>query len=345
MRVGVVCPYDLTRPGGVQRQVEGLVGKLREWGDDAWAVAPGCPPALGRNVGSSRLVLANASRAPLALHPAVWRRVQTAVADAEVCHIHEPLMPLVSPAALSAGVPAVATFHAAAPPWAGALYRAASPLARRLLAAAAVRTAVSEVAAAVLPAAWGPVEIVPNAIPLPDPPQVERVEGRVVFVGRDEPRKGLSVLLEAWPQVRRRHPEAELVVVGASRPDPLPGVRFLGRVPEEEKWRQLAEGSVAVAPNTGGESFGIVVAEAMAAGAAAVVSDLPAFRAVAADSVSYAPPGDREALAAAISRLLDEPELRARLAEQARARAQRFSWEVVAARYRELYRRAAAEPA
>ena len=345
MRVGVVCPYDLTRPGGVQRQVEGLVGKLREWGDDAWAVAPGCPPALGRNVGSSWLVPGNASRAPLALHPAVWRRVKAAVGDAEVCHIHEPLMPLVSPAALAAGVPAVATFHAAAPRWVGALYRAGSPLARRLLATARVRTAVSEVAASVLPPAWGPVEIVPNAIPIPPPPQVEPVEGRVVFVGRDEPRKGLSVLLAAWPQVRRRHPEAELVVVGAARPESPPGVRFLGRVAEEEKWRQLAEASVAVAPNTGGESFGIVLAEAMAAGAAVVASDLPAFRAVAGEAAGYVPPGDPEALAVAICGLLDDSQLRVRLTEQARVRVERFSWEAVAVRYRELYRQAATEPA
>src|SRR5690606_41779908 len=107
-----------------------------------------------------------------------------------------------------------------------------------------------------------------------------------------DPRKGLDVLLEAWPMIHAANPDAELMVMGADRGIDLPGVTFLGRVGDEEKRRVLATTTVFVAPNTRGESFGIVVAEAMAAGCAVVASDIPAFRDVAGDTARFVPPGD-----------------------------------------------------
>jgi phosphatidylinositol alpha-mannosyltransferase len=205
----------------------------------------------------------------------------------------------------------------------------------------AVLSAVSKTAARSVPENWGPVEIVPNAVDvsafaLP----VGRIERRVAFVGRDEPRKGLDLLLEAWPQVRARIPDAELKVMGADRKSNGLGVDYLGRVTGGERNRILATSQVFVAPNTGGESFGIVLIEAMAAGCAVVCSDLEAFRDVAGTNARVVPIGDASRLAGEVVDLLDHPEEARALGESGRAAAARFDWPLVVERYRELYRRA-----
>jgi phosphatidylinositol alpha-mannosyltransferase len=183
--------------------------------------------------------------------------------------------------------------------------------------------------------------IVPNAIDVAayDLP-VGRVARRVAFLGRDEPRKGLDLLLEAWPRIRERHPSAELIVIGVDRVGPPPGVKFVGRVSDSEKRRFLASSAVFVAPNTGGESFGIVVAEAMAAGCAVVASDLPAFRLVLEDNGLLVPVGDVTALADAVNGVLDDEAELARLGAAAREAVKRFDWSKVLDAYRDCYRRA-----
>jgi phosphatidyl-myo-inositol alpha-mannosyltransferase len=340
VRIAVVCPYDLGRPGGVQHQVMGLVERLRAEGEEAWAVGPGCPPDLGESTGGSVTLRANRSASPVALDPRAWSRARAALRSAEVVHVHEPFIPLVSPAGLRAGHPVVATFHADPARWMRRAYRAAAPLGARML-GGSIRTAVSEVAAGALPPSWAPVEIIPNAIDVAGLSlDADRDPDRVVFVGRDDPRKGLDVLLAAWPEVRAAIPSARLRVVGADR-SPLSGVSFLGRLGEMEKRSELAGASVAVAPNLGGESFGIVVAEAMAAGCAVVASDLPAFRAVLGTAGRLVPPGDDRALAGAIVDLLRRPDERSRLTTAARRGVARYDWAVVAAAYRDAYRRAA----
>jgi phosphatidylinositol alpha-mannosyltransferase len=166
--------------------------------------------------------------------------------------------------------------------------------------------------------------------------------GRVLFLGRDEPRKGLDVLLAAWPRVRGAYPGAELRVVGAHRPEARPGVVYLGRVDEATKRAELQHAAVVCAPNLGGESFGLVVAEAMAAGCAVVASDIPAFRAVLGDAGVLVAPGAAVPLAEAVVRLLDDPESAARLGDAARRAAQRFDGTAVAAAYLEVYGEVAA---
>lgn len=336
MKIAVVCPYDVARPGGVQTQARELVDALGAGGDDARLVAAGSP-----GVGASVLVPGNRSRAPITLDPRAVGRVKQVLATVDVVHVHEPFMPLVGWGALGADRPLVATFHSAPARWTRALYRVGAPLGRRILAGRVV-TAVSPVAAQALPASWGPVTIIPNGLDVSAYERsVPRDPHRVVFVGRDEPRKGLDVLVEAWPRIREAEPAARLRVVGAIRP-PQPGIEYLGRVDEATKREELARASVFVAPNLGGESFGMVVAEAMAAGCAPVVSDLPAFRWVAGEGARRVPEGDPEALAVAVTDLLADPDARRRLVTAARTRVSDFDWSVVSAAYRQAYVRALA---
>lgn len=346
MKIGVVCPYDLLAPGGVQQLAIELVRELGRGGDEALLVGVGKAADQGRGrdentvmAGRPLPVRANDSVVPLTLSPLAWGRVREALAGVDVVHVHEPLVPLVGWAGMSVDRPMVATFHADPPSWVPRLYRLAPLVGRRLRKAEI--TAVSETAAEALPHRWGPVAVIPNAIDVGSyAPPVGRVGHRVCFLGRDEPRKGLDILLEAWTEVRRRVPSAELKVMGADRAGVIPGVEFLGRVSGGEKGRVLASSLVYVAPNTGGESFGMVIAEAMAAGCAVVCSDLSAFRAVAGDHARFVPVGDAGALAEQVVSLLVDPAAAAALGEKAREQVQQFDWSVVAGRYREAYRRA-----
>ncbi len=335
MNIAVVCPYALDRFGGVQAQTIGLVERLRGEGHAAWLVAPGrTGPERARLVGSTITVPANRSSVPVALSPGVPGRVRRAISGADLVHVHEPLMPLVSWSALAAIVPIVGTFHADPSDLIRRSYRIAGPVLgiRRRLAAV---TAVSRVAAAAVEPLFDEVTVIPNAVEVGTVPDMDRVATRVAFVGRDDARKGLDVLLEAWPGVVAAAPDAELVVIGTDRTD-RPGVRFLGRIPDADKMAVLAGAAVFCAPNLGGESFGITLVEAMAAGCRVVASDLPGFREVLGGLGDLVPPGDPEALAGALVTALAAPEDPGRWRE----RAAEFDWSVVVPRYLDVYRTA-----
>lgn len=339
MKIAVVCPYDLGLAGGVQQLTTELVDRLCDAGHDAWLVGPGERPGA-RTVGGTVRLRANASVVPVGIGPRTRARTRAAVAGADVVHVHEPLIPRVGTAARRGSVPRVLTFHADPPAWVRRLYRLADrPLAATMTGAAV--TAVSTVAAAAIPARWGPVEIIPNALDVAayagDHPREPR---RVTFLGRDDPRKGLDVLLAAWSGIQARVPGAELLVLGASRDTSLPGVRFLGRVADDEKRRLLASSTVHVAPNTGGESFGIVVAEAMAAGCAVVASTLPAFVEVMGGSGIGVPVGDAASLRDAVVDLLEDPARARERGAAAQIRAAAFDWPHVTEQYLAAYRRA-----
>jgi len=339
LKVAVLCPYDLGLPGGVQQVTIELTQRLEAAGHDAWLVGPGLHRGA-RSVGRTVRIRANASVVPVALGPGVIGRVARAVDGADVVHVHEPLMPLVSLAALRSSSPLVATFHADPPRWVAGVYSTAGWLLRSRLRRAVV-TAVSPTAAAALPPSWGPVELIPNALDVASYATGDvRVRGRVTFLGRADPRKGLDVALAAWPAVHDAFPAAELIVMGSSATHPAAGVRYVGRVSESEKRSLLSSAMLHVAPNVGGESFGIVVAEAMAAGAAVVASDLPAFQHVIGDGGVLVPTGDAEALAREMIRLLADPAETMRLGAVAVERAQTFDWSVVLDRYLAAYRRA-----
>jgi phosphatidylinositol alpha-mannosyltransferase len=338
MRVGLVCPYDLGRPGGVQDQVIRLSGWLRDAGHEVAVVGPGIEGPHGAVLlGATTVITANRSTAPIRLDPRIRKELSRSLAGCDVIHVHEPLMPAVSPAALRVEGPAkVATFHADPSRWVRWLYRAGRAGVRLVLRGASVVTATSPVSGSSID---GVIEyrVVPNGIEVADHSTGPKDPYRVAFLGRDDERKGLSVLLEAWPAVREAIPDATLHVMGAERAEQFAGVEYLGRVDEDAKRAELAAATVFCAPNLGGESFGITVAEAMASACAVVASSIPAFRHVAGPAALFAEPGDAEQLAHQLSRALAEPAVARELGDAALERVAVFDGKTVTAAFVRAY--------
>jgi phosphatidylinositol alpha-mannosyltransferase len=339
LRVGLVSPYDLSVPGGVQGQVLGLARFLEATGDQPLIIGPALPSEVaGIDLGASFSIPGNGSMVPISIDPRARGRIRSAVADLDLIHVHEPLMPLASLFATHAGPPVVATFHAAPGRVARLAYRLGRPFTGAVLGKTVMATAVSRTAASILPASLR-ARIIPNGLDLRElRVGVTRDPMKVAFLGRDEPRKGLDLLLEAWDTVKTAHPSARLVVMGARRDDE--GPVWLGRVDDQTKAEVLSSSAIYVAPNTGGESFGIVLVEAMAAGAAVVASDLEAFRAVAGGAARLFARGDSAALADAVIDLLSDPERREVMTATGRVIAARHDWSVVGAEYRQIYEEA-----
>lgn len=355
MRVVLICPYSLTLPGGVQGQVLGLARTLRERGISATVLGPcdGPPPEAGViSVGSSVSLAANGSVAPLAPDPPAIRRTLEVLAaeQPDVLHLHEPLVPGPALTALLAGnVPTVGTFHASgrvpAYVW---LRPAVRAVARRI----GLRTAVSPEARA-LAERWlgGACHVLPNGVeverfakadPWPAPVSPGGSGRAILFVGRHEPRKGLEVLLKAFSAldtdavlwVAGEGPETAALAAGAPA-----NVEWLGRISDQELAERLRAAAVFCAPSLHGESFGVVLLEAMAAGTPVVASDISGYRDVARQGKEavLVPGGDPAALADGLRRVLDDPVLAARLVDAGTARAASFSMERLAARYVDLY--------
>jgi len=354
VRIGLVAPYSLTIPGGVQGQVMGLARSLRSQGHEVRVLAPcdGAPPDLGVTpLGNSVPLSTNGSVAPIAPDlPCALRTIRALRDEAfDVVHLHEPLVPGPTLTALlfSEG-PLVGTFHRAGP---SAAYDLLRPLVARLAGRLALRCAVSDDARATAEAAvGGDYELVFNGI------EVDRfakaspwpTEGPTIFfIGRHEPRKGLAVLLSAFGHL----PDTTRLWVGGDGPQTEAlraatasetRVEWLGRICDEEAASRLRGADVFCAPSTHGESFGVVLLEAMAAHTAIVATDLPGYRTVAhpgCHAVMVAP-GDPEALAGALRQVLTDPGCASRLADAGEARAQEFAMDRLADRYTELYRHA-----
>lgn len=345
----LVSPYSLSAPGGVQGQVLGLARAMRAQGVDARVVGPcdGPPPEPGiTTVGASTGVAANGSVAPIASSRPVARRTLEALRgiDPDVVHLHEPLVP--GPALtclLEARAPLVGTFHAAGrQPWYAALRPALRGCVNRLHA----RTAVSEEARRLAQGSLGgEYLVIPNGVDVDrfaSAPRWPSPEPAVLFVGRHEERKGLGVLLDAFASLER---PARLWVVGegpetarlAARR--VPGVEWLGRLPDAELARRLRGATVFCAPSLRGESFGVVLLEAMAAGAAIVASSIPGYADVARHEREglLVEPGDVDGLRAALRRVLDDGALRQGLVTGGRVRAAEHSLAAVAARFVPVY--------
>jgi phosphatidylinositol alpha-mannosyltransferase len=278
----------------------------------------------------------------VALSPEAGRRVLAALRDVDVVHLHEPLMPQVSLTALrKATAPLVGTFHADASSVGEWVYRVGKPLTSRWFRRLAVVTAVSPIAARVISPAMK-ARIIPNGIDHDMYSPGTKVPGSVAFLGRNDERKGLPILLAAWPLIRADFPAATLTVIGSDATTDLTGVRFVGRVSEDEKRNHLAQASVFCAPNLSGESFGIVVVEAMAAGCALVVSGLPAFVRVAGDAARFVAPGDATGLAREVVALLHDEDSMRTLGDMARLASARFGRESVLDAYVAAYQEAMA---
>jgi phosphatidylinositol alpha-mannosyltransferase len=362
--VGIVCPYSFDVPGGVQSHVAGLAGALRELGHSVNVLAPAgaggdeAPEFFtpgGRAVG----IRYNGSVARLTFGPVAYARVRRWLAehDFDVLHLHEPIAPSLSMLALAvADGPVVATFHTATER--SRVLATFQGVLRPLLEKITARIAVSPLARRVqVEHLGGDAVEIPNGVdvarlagagPLPDYPSPGlRTVG---FLGRfDEPRKGMDVLLAA---LRSLPPEHSLRLLVVGRGDEA-GLRcragaelagrmhVLGNADDATVASALRSMDVYCAPNTGGESFGMVVTEAMAAGVPVLASDLDAFRRVLDDGRAgqLVPAGDAEALAGALRALLDDGRRRAALA------AARWDWPVVAAAVLRVYDAAiAADP-
>lgn len=354
MRIALVCPYSLSTPGGVQGQVLGLAHALRSDGHAVRIIAPtdGPPPEPGVfSVGPTRRLRTNGSVAPIAPGKETADRTLEALRTfaPDVIHLHEPLVPGPTHAALlAAEVPLVGTFHAAG---SQTLYRRMTKPARRALGRLTVRTAVSEQARLLVrQALGGSYWVIPNgvdvarfakAVPWPS------VRPAVLFVGRHEERKGLEVLLDAFAQ---RDLGADLWVAGegpqtaALRAKRVPNVEWLGRISDEELARRMRAATVFCAPSLYGESFGIVLLEGMVSGAAVVASAIPGYADVARDDreALLVPPGDVDGFADALRRVLTEPGLRNRLVAAGEARGAEFSMERLSARFLPVYESALA---
>ena len=301
MKIGLVCPYDWDAPGGVQVHVLDQAREFLRLGHDVHVMAPSesdyGQPAWFTSGGPSRAVSYNGSVARLAFGLGSTRRVREWIRDNEfdVLHVHEPLAPSLSALAVwTATGPIVGTFHSSMER--SRMLAAGNALARTVLEKLRGRIAVSEMAKRTfVEHVGGQFVVIPNGIDtsafagssvLPGHPR----EHSLVFLGRlSEPRKGLHVLLEALPLVAQHVPDVSLLVAGpgdpgealeALAPEWHDRVEFLGLVAPEAKAATLRSGTVYVAPNTGGESFGIILTEAMAAGAPIVASDLQAFATV-----------------------------------------------------------------
>lgn len=338
MRVALVCPYDLGAHGGVQDQAIRLRRWLEDLGHSAMLVGPGeSGPDGAVLLGKTRTLQANQSSTPITLDPRIGRRLAEILEDVDVVHIHEPLMPTIGVAAARNGnQPRVGTFHADPPKWVRRGYRLTRLAAKRVVRNLDVTTATSPVSRSAV-APFADPRIIPNGVDIADYPTGPKVEARVAFLGRDDERKGLDVLLEAWPRVLEAVPGSTLAVIGADRETPDPSIRFLGRVSEQEKQNELAAAEVYCAPNLGGESFGIVLVEAMASGCAVVASALPAFTHVTGGTADLVAPGHAAGVAAAIVSLLQNPRLLSARKLAATERAETFAGPKVAAQFLAAY--------
>ena len=367
MKVGIVVPYSWSFWGGVPEHAEHQARALQELGVETMTLIGYDPPdgltrlvhpRVGRSdrpgphvvsVGRSVIVPANGALVNIVLSPLAVARVRRALERErfDVLHVHEPLTPATGVAALAlARVPVVATFHAS-----GGLgwMNYAKPVWGFLADRIDHRIAVSEDAAtSARRHLGGEYEVIPNGVLIPDRADPARRENHVVFLGRHDPRKGLPVLLRAWPNVRART-GARLRIAGA---DPLQvrlaltrlrvsddGIDALGFVSEEERTRELLAAKAFAAPSLHGESFGMILAEAFACATPVVASDIPGYRDVVTPETGVlCRPDDPDALADALVALLGDEPRRARLGAAARELAQqRYSWRDIARRLASVY--------
>ena len=362
MRIGMVCPYSFDVPGGVQSHILQLAEVMHAAGHEVSVLAPASPhadtslPDYVVSGGKAVPIPYNGSVARLRFGPATHRKVKKWLqqGDFDVLHLHEPNAPSLSMLALNiAEGPIVATFHTSTTK--SLTLSVFEPILRPMHEKIVGRIAVSDLARRWQMEALGSDAVeIPNGVDVASFATAPMLDGyprpgrSILFLGRfDEPRKGMSVLMGALPAVVERFADIEVLVVGRGdeaelreTAGPLAGhLRFQGQVDDVQKAAAMRSADVYCAPNTGGESFGIVLVEAMAAGTAVVASDLDAFRRVLDDGrggrlVSVDDPDD---LAAGLIDVLSDDARRARYIECAAELVQRYDWSVVALQIMRVY--------
>ncbi|MGO4445757.1 glycosyltransferase family 4 protein [Mycobacterium sp. 2YAF39] len=362
MRIGMVCPYSFDVPGGVQSHVLQLAEVMHGRGHVVSVLAPtsseshGSLPDYVVSGGKAVPIPYNGSVARLRFGPATHRMVKKWLAQGEfdVLHLHEPNAPSLSMLALNiAEGPIVATFHTSTTK--SLTLSVFEPILRPMHEKIVGRIAVSDLARR-----WQMESLGSDAVEIPNGVDVASFESAppmdgyprpgksVLFLGRyDESRKGMAVLLRALPRLVERFGDIEVLIVGRGEEDELrrsagklaKHLRFLGQVDDAAKASALRSADVYCAPNTGGESFGIVLVEAMAAGTAVVASELDAFRRVLMDGTAgrLVPIDDPEALAAGLIEVLDDDAVRSGYIDAAAKAVRRYDWSVVAGQIMRVY--------
>ena len=358
-RIGIVCPYGWDTPGGVQSHVGDLAEYLIGQGHFVSVLAPAIDdsslPEYVTSAGRPISIPYNGAVARVLFGPIAINRVKQWIGsgDFDLLHLHEPAIPSISLLACwAAEGPMVGTFHAAANRQKVAF--AVTPILEPVIEKLSARIAVSEAARETLQ-----VHLDTDAIVVPNGIYAKRFDhaeidsrwtGHTIgFIGRfEEPRKGLEILVAALPQIIPSLPDIRVLVAGPGdsaeflkevQPSLRDRFTFLGRISEEEKANFMASVGVYVAPNTGGESFGIILAEALAAGASVVASDIPAFDSLLAHGEygTLFSSEDSNDLARKIVALLTDPESRVEKAKLGRIYAQNFDWDVVAEKIYDVY--------
>ncbi len=367
MKIGIVVPFSWSFWGAVVEHAESQAAALEDLGHDVRLIIGNDPPGqftralhprVGRHdeppanvipVGRSVIVPANGSLPNIVLSPRTYLRIQRALERErfDVLHLHEPMTPAICTATLvMARCPLVATFHASGDlGW----MKYGTPVWGFLIDRIDHRIAVSE-RARDSQARWlpGEYDVVPNGVLVPDEAPAGEREHRIVFAGRQESRKGLQVLLRAWPEIRRRT-GLRLTVAGS---DPLAvrllltrlgvsdeGIDVVGFLSQADLTEALLGAKALVAPSLGQESFGMVLTRAFACALPVVASDIPGYREVLDPSASVAvPPGDTAALTDAVAALVEDEPRRAALGESARALAvELYAWPGIARRLERIY--------
>jgi phosphatidyl-myo-inositol alpha-mannosyltransferase len=368
VKVGIVVPFSWSFWGGVSEHADLQARTLLDLGHDVRVVMGHDPPGrltkalhprAGRHdrppeyvipVGRSVIVPANGSLPNLILSPAAMPRMRRVFEQErfDVLHVHEPYTPILSLYALvAAPAPIVTTSHASGERlrWYAASRYTWGPVHRRIDYRIAVSERARESAEAIL---GGPIEVLPNGVLIPPDAEAHGRENRVVFIGRHEPRKGLAVLLRAWPEVHR-HTGARLRVIGADplsvrwllRRERLPGagVDLLGSISEEALTEELLSAKALCAPSLGQESFGMVLTRAFACATPVVASAIEGYADVATPETSVlVPPGDAESLRRALVELLGDEKRLHDVGRAARIHAERqYGWEGIGRRLVEIY--------
>lgn len=362
MKIGIACPYSWDVPGGVQFHIRDLAEELIGRGHDVRVIAPaehleGLPDFL-TPTGSAIPIPYNGSVARLSFGPRVNREVRAWLREGhfDVVHVHEPFIPSIAMLALmSADCPVVSTFHTAMDR--SRAYSIAAPMLRAVLDKLQSRIAVSQEARrTAVQYLGGDAFVIPNGVFTADFERAEK-DARFTgtpdsptlgFLGRlDEPRKGLPVVAAAFPAIRRAIPGVRLFVAGrgdfdearAMFGDDVSAVTFLGAISDEDKAALLSSVDIYLAPNTGGESFGIILIEAMSAGSFVVASDIPAFRAVLGNGNfgSHFANEEPQALADAVAEAVADPQMRERTVAAAHIEAHRYDWVNVASQVLAVY--------
>ncbi|MBI4214342.1 MAG: glycosyltransferase family 4 protein [Chloroflexi bacterium] len=363
MKIALVSPYDYAYPGGVTSHVSQLANELRRTGNQVHIIAPCSSDEAPTDLPFHRLgtpvsLPANGSVARVAIGARLSRDVRETLASGafDVVHLHEPLLPTLPLAVLrSSRTTNVGTFHTARR--SALAYLSAKPFLEYFFRKLDGKIAVSESARDFVGEHFpGQYRVIPNGIDVEyfqrrRTPIARFQDGRlnVLFLGRLEKRKGLSHLLRAWGRVREAVPEARLVVAGGGRAlnhyqkfvqaRGSDDIVFTGPVSDEDKVRYYQTADIYCAPSTGGESFGIVLLEAMAAGTPIVATDIPGYREVVTHGKEglLVPPRDAGQLAESLIRALRDPGARARLGEKGRETARRYDWQQVGSEVLDYY--------